>query len=205
MRRGYPRLVASVIAILAGLVFGAGDQYLGTLAAGSFLGTWSWTVNGMSAPWVIAPFLAGMTQDRKRRAMALGLVLTLSALAGYFAMSHSPMEGAPLRDFWPRVVRMVTTGYNPAWVVAGLVTGPLFGYLGFRWRIDRWWVGAAAVVGSLFLEPVARLPVGMLSGPPIVWGAEVALGGIAATWFATAIVNARRVPASGASLPLDRR
>ena len=195
--------MAYLIAILAGLVFGAGDQYLGTLAAGSFLGTWSWTVSGMSAPWVIAPFLAGLTQERTRRAMALGLVVTLSALAGYFAMSHSPMEGAPLKDFWPRVVRMVTTGYNPAWIAAGLVTGPLFGYLGSRWRIDRWWVGAAAVVGSLFLEPLARLPVGMLSGAPIVWGVEVALGGIATAWFALAIVNARRVPAHVASPPPD--
>jgi hypothetical protein len=195
--------VAYLIAILAGLVFGAGDQYLGTLAAGSFLGTWSWTVSGMSAPWVIVPFLAGLTQERSRRAMALGLVVTLSALAGYFAMSHSPMEGAPLKDFWPRVVRMVTTGYNPAWIAAGLVTGPLFGYLGYRWRIDRWWVGAAAVVGSLFLEPLARLPVGMLSGAPIVWGVEVALGAIAGAGFALAIVNARRVPARVASSPPD--
>lgn len=201
-RRGYPRRVAYAIAILAGVLFGAGDQYLGTLAAGSFLGTWSWTVSGMSAPWVIAPFLAGLTRDRKRRAMALGLVVTLSALAGYFAMSHSPMEGATLSEFWPRVVRMVTTGYNPAWVAAGLVTGPLFGYLGFRWRIDRWWVGAAAVVGSLFLEPVARLPVGMLSGGPVVWIVEVTTGAVAAAWFALVIVNARRVRAPVPAPPL---
>jgi Family of unknown function (DUF6518) len=209
MRPGDPSVAAILdavgylIAILAGLVFGAGDQYLGTLAAGSFLGTWSWTVSGMSAPWVIVPFLAGLTQERSRRAIALGLVVTLSALAGYFAMSHSPMEGAPLKDFWPRVVRMVTTGYNPAWIAAGLVTGPLFGYLGYRWRTDRWWVGALAVVGSLFLEPLARLPVGMLSGAPIVWGVEVALGALAGAGFALAIVNARRVPARVASSPPD--
>jgi Family of unknown function (DUF6518) len=199
-RPGYPRRVAYVIAVIAGLVFGAGDQYLGTLAAGSFLGTWSWTVSGMSAPWVIAPFLAGMTQDRSRRAIKLGLVVTLSALAGYFAMSHSPMEGAALKEFWPRVVRMITTGFNPAWIAAGLVTGPLFGFLGNRWRVARWWVSAAAFVGSLCLEPLARLPVGMLSANPIVWAAEVATGAIAAAWFVHEIANGRRVSTQVASV-----
>jgi Family of unknown function (DUF6518) len=187
--------VAYAIAITAGLLFGAGDQYLGTLAAGSFLGTWTWTASGMSAPWMIAPFLAGSTQDRSRRAAAMGLVVTLSALAGYFAMSHSPMEGAPLKDFLPRVTRMVTTGYNPLWIAAGLVTGPLFGYLGHRWRVDRWWVGAVAVASSLCLEPLARLPVGRLEPPPVVWGVEVALGIAAAAWFAFVITSARRAVA----------
>ena len=187
------------IAIVAGLLFGAGDQYLGTLAAGSLLGTWTWTASGMSAPWVIAPFLTGSTQDRSRRAMALGLVVTLSALVGYFAMSHSPMEGAALKDFWPRVTRMVTTGYNPVWIAAGLVTGPLFGYLGNRWRVDRWWVSAVAVASSLCLEPLARLPVGRLEPPPVVWGAEVALGIAAAAWFAFVITSARRAAAAGDS------
>jgi hypothetical protein len=188
--------VAYGIAIVAGLLFGAGDQYLGTLAAGSFLGTWTWTVSGMSAPWVIAPFLAGSTQGRSRRAMALGLVVTLSALAAYFAMSHSPMEGAALKDFWPRVTRMVTTGYNPLWIAAGVVTGPLFGFLGNRWRVDRWWVGAVAVASSLCLEPLARLPVRMLEPPPVVWGVEVALGIAAAAWFAVVITSARRAAAA---------
>jgi hypothetical protein len=195
--------VPYAIAILAGLVFGAGDQYLGTLAAGSFLGTWSWTVSGMSAPWVIAPFLAGLTQDRRRRAMTLGLIVTLSALAGYFAMSHSPMEGALLKDFLPRVTRMITTGYNPAWIAAGLMTGPLFGLLGHRWRVARWWVSAMAVAGSLCLEPLARLPVGRLSSDPVVWAVEIAIGASTAVWFAVAIVNARRVTERAASSRVD--
>ena len=89
-----------LIAILGGFAFGAGDQYLGSLTAGSVLGTWTWTVSGMSAPWLVLPFVAGMTQERARRAMALGLVATMAALAGYFAMSHSPLEGVPLDQFW---------------------------------------------------------------------------------------------------------
>src|SRR4029079_18430481 len=99
-RPPYPGGVAYVIAIVAGFVFGAADQCLGSLKAGAVLGTWTWTVSGMSAPWLILPFVAGMTQERRRRAMTLGLVVTMAALAGYFAMSNSPMEGAPLDRFW---------------------------------------------------------------------------------------------------------
>ena len=79
-----------------GLVFSAGDQYLGTVHVTSRLGWWTITVSGMSAPWLIVPFLVGTTQDRARRAAALGLILTMSALLGYFAMSNSVFEGAPV-------------------------------------------------------------------------------------------------------------
>jgi hypothetical protein len=64
--------VTFALATVAGLAFGAGVQYLGTLAVGSALGTWTWTVSGMSAPWLVLPFVAGLTQERGRRAMGLG-------------------------------------------------------------------------------------------------------------------------------------
>jgi hypothetical protein len=184
--------MAYVVAVVAGIVFGAADQYLGSLKAGSILGTWSWTVSGMSAPWLIVPFLAGMTQERRRRAMALGLVVTMAALVGYFAMSHSPMEGVPLDRFWGRVVTMVSTGYNPLWIVAGILTGPLYGFLGHRWRVARSWTSAVLVASALCFEPLARGLAGMLSGPPLVWGVEVAIGAVGAVLFALMIATSRR-------------
>jgi Family of unknown function (DUF6518) len=192
--------MAYAVAVLAGLAFGAGDQYLGTLTAGAVLGTWTWTVSGMSAPWLLVPFVAGLTQESERRAMALGLVVTLSALLGYFVMAHSPVEGGPVEDWPARVVRMITTGYNPLWIAGGLVTGPLFGLLGQRWRTKRSWVSAAAVTVALCLEPLARGISGLLSGPSSVWVAEMAVGFVAAGLFAWAIVTANRKgrPASAA-------
>jgi len=183
--------MAYLVAILAGFAFGAGDQYLGTLAAGSVLGTWSWTVSGMSAPWLILPFVAGTTQRRPRRAAAIGLLVTFSALAGYFAMSNSPMESIPLAGFWNGVTCMVTSTPNPEWIVAGAITGPLLGVLGQRWRVARSWIGPAIITASLCLEPVARAAVGSLSSHPGVWATEVAIGlasGIAFLWI---IVRAR--------------
>lgn len=193
--------VAYLIAVLAGLVFGAADQYLGSLKAGSVIGTWTWTVSGMSAPWLILPFVAGMTQERRHRAMALGLVVTMAALAGYFAMSNSPMEGAPLERFWGRVTTMISTGYNPLWILAGIATGPLYGLLGHRWRVARSWISAVLVTSALCLEPLARKFAGMLSGPPLVWGVEVAIGTVVAAMFAFMIATSRRarevVPPAG--------
>jgi hypothetical protein len=184
--------VAYVVAVVVGLAFGAGDQYLGSLTAGSVLGTWAWTVSGMSAPWLVLPFVAGMTQERGRRATALGLVVTMAALIGYFAMTHGPMEGAPLEDFLSRVFNMVRTGYNPLWIIGGLVTGPLYGFLGHRWRVARSWISAALVACALCLEPLARGVMGMLSPHPFVWWSEIAIGGVVAVSFAFVIATSRR-------------
>jgi Family of unknown function (DUF6518) len=193
--------MAYVVAMIAGIAFGAGDQYLGSLTAGSVLGAWTWTVSGMSAPWLVLPFVAGMTQQRPRRGAAIGLVVTLAALAGYFAMSHSPMEGVPIDRFFGRVVTMIRTGFNPLWIASGVVTGPLFGFLGCSWRVSRWWVGAALVTAAFCLEPLARLVAGMLSGPSLVWLAEIAVGVVVATAFGFAIVAARRDPDAVPSAP----
>ena len=180
--------MAYAVAVVAGLLFGAVDQFLGTI----HFGPWGWTVSGMSAPWLILPFLAGMIQEHRRRAMTVGLVVTMAALAGYFAMSNSPMEGVPLDRFWGRVVTMVSTGYNPLWIVAGIATGPLYGFLGHRWRVARSWISAVLVTSALCFEPLARKFAGMLSGPPLVWGAEVAVGTAVAVLFAFMIATSRR-------------
>src|SRR5580658_5779649 len=82
-----------VVVALAGLAFGAGDQYLGTLTAASALGWWSVSLSGLSAPWLVLPFLAGSSQRRPRRAALVGEVIVWAALAGYFATTLSPMEG----------------------------------------------------------------------------------------------------------------
>jgi uncharacterized protein DUF6518 len=169
-------------------VFGAADQYLGSRSA---LG-WAPAVSGLSAPWLLLPFIAGMTQRDARRAIVLGLVMTLSALVGYIAMTYSPVENVPIGRFLPGVIAMTTSGDNPIWVVAGLVTGPLFGFFGQRWRVRRSWVSAALVTVALTMEPLARRQAGMLEPHPIVWAAEVAFGVAIAAACAISIANWRK-------------
>ena len=157
---------------------GAADQYLGSLTPYVALGTWTVSVSQMSAPWLFLPFAFGCTQDRPRRAMLLGLVATLAALAGYFAFSVSPMEGVALRELPHAALAALSSNFTPAHpvILGGLVTGPLFGLLGQRWRVSRSWIVAALIAGAFLLEPLARAADGQLFGPSWVWAAEVALG-----------------------------
>jgi Family of unknown function (DUF6518) len=180
--------VAYLVAAIAGLLFGAADQYFGSR---STLLPWSAGISGMSALWLALPFVVGMTQTRARKAMALGLVATLAALLGYFVMTYSPMENVPADRFFSGVARMVTSGQNPLWILGGLVTGPLFGYLGHRWRVSRSWASAALITAALCLEPFLRRAIGQLTTPARVWGTEVAVGVVVGSAFAVAIATSR--------------
>lgn len=183
--------VAFLLAALSGLAFGAADQYLGSM---SWLGLWASTVAQVSAPWLVLPFVVGITQERPRRAMVLGLVVSAAALLGYFAMTYSPMEIHPwsLHRFTVGMVAVTTSGYNPLFIIGGLLTGPVFGLLGQRWRVRRSWVSATLVAGALCLEPLARWTVGQLMPPAPVWTAEVVSGAVIAALFAYMLMGLRR-------------
>ena len=143
-----------VVAVIVGLAFGAADQYLGTTHSTLTLGWWTLSVSQMAALWVLFPFAFGWTQDDPRRATLSGLVATVAALAGYAAMTVSPMEGVALQAA-PAGGWAWVRGNVPV-VAAGLVTGPLFGYLGHRWRVDAWWVGPAVLSAVFLMEPILR-------------------------------------------------
>lgn len=178
--------MAYLAIVIGGLVFGAGDQYLGTIHSVNAIGPWSISVSLLSAPWLILPFLVGATQGRPRRAAVAGLVVTLSALAAYFAMTLSPMEGV---HFSLTSLRGLLSS-NQLNEIGGLVFGPLFGWLGHRWHTRRSWLAAAIVTGALCLEPIAVAVTGHNVGRSgIVWAFEIVVGIAAGTWF---LVNVRR-------------
>jgi hypothetical protein len=166
--------VIFLIAGLVGFAFGAGDQYLGSLKSLVALGPWTVSVSQMSALWLLLPFAFGCTQDQPRRAALVGLMATVAGLVGYYAMTVSPIEGVALHHA-PAAASAVLRSNVPV-ILGGLVTGPLFGLLGQRWRVHRSWLSAAIIVGALLFEPLARQVKGELFGPPWVWRAEVALG-----------------------------
>lgn len=162
------------LALLLSAVFGAGDQYLGSLTGSghAWAAGWSSDVSLLSAPWLVLPFLAGATQRDARRAALLGLAYTYAALLGYGLMTLSPVEHAhltvgTLRGFLvsERVV-----------LVGGIVTGPLFGWFGQQWRTRRAIVGALVTAAALCLEPLARRGAVRPIGDRDVWLAEVAAG-----------------------------
>jgi hypothetical protein len=168
--------VVFVLAAVVGLVFGGGDQYLGSLVT---LGSWTAAASLLSAPWLVLPFVFGCTQRRPRRAVGIGLLATIAALAGYFVMLSSPLEGArfSLHELGAWVA-------SSSWVViGGLVTGPVFGLLGQRWRTRRAWLSATLVAGALCCEPFAER-LANRSWSRTVSTLEVAAGLVVAAYFA---------------------
>jgi hypothetical protein len=183
-----PWLASAAVGVLVALVlsaaFGAGDQYLGSLTGSGHLWAlhWSTDLSLLSAPWVVLPFLAGMTQRDPRRGALIGLACTYAALLGYAIMTLSPIENAHptlamIRGF---VIseRLVLGG--------GIFTGPLFGWFGQQWRTRRWMLGALITAGALSLEPLARKATINQIDDRNVWIGEVAVGlALAATVLVT--------------------
>ena len=176
-----------VAALVAAAVFGAADQYLGSFSAHP----WAADVSLLSAPWLVLAFVAGWTQTGPRRAALVGLACTFAALVGYCLMTLSPVEHAQLSV--AGVEGFVRS--NRRTIVGGLFTGPLFGWLGYRWRTGRAWPGAVLMAASVCLEPLARLYAG--TGYAIrfraVWVAEVAVGLAMLAYVAWATVARRRL------------
>jgi hypothetical protein len=173
------------LALVVAAVFGAGDQYLGSFSAHP----WAADVSLLSAPWVLLAFVAGWTQRVAKWAAILGLACTFSAFAAYGLMTLSPIENAHLT-----VASAIGFVHSETRTFAGgLVTGPLFGWLGNRWRTGRSWPGAVAVAAAMCLEPLARV----YAGQPYeirfrtVWLTEVAVGVAVLAYVAREAVTAR--------------
>ena len=155
-----------------GLVFGALDQLLGTLWSMTHLGVWTVSVSLMSAPWLALPFLAGWRTPVAWRAALMGLLITVAGLCGYFIMTLSPLEGVTASQ----VNIAAFVGSQLHVIVPGIVTGPLFGWLGNLWRTSRSWLSATAVVIAFCGEPLARWLVHQPIQAAAVALAEVAIG-----------------------------
>jgi hypothetical protein len=162
------------LALVLSAAFGAGDQYLGSLTGSGHLWAvgWSSDVSLLSAPWIVLAFFAGYTQRDPRRAAFLGLACTYVALLGYGLMTLSPIEHA-------QITAATVRGFlisEKAVFVGGIVTGPLFGWFGQRWRTRRAWLGAIATAATLCLEPLVRRATIDPIQYRAVWIAEVFVG-----------------------------
>jgi Family of unknown function (DUF6518) len=155
--------------LLAAVVFGGADQYLGSLPALP----WGASASLLSAPWLLVAFVAGWTQRDTRRGMLLGLLCTYAALLGYALMTLSPVEGAQLT--WTTAVGFARSEMPV--IVGGLVTGPLFGWFGHRWHVARAWIGALVTAAAFCAEPLAESAVRpYLITSTLVRRAEIAAG-----------------------------
>ena len=162
--------MAVVAVLVLSAVFGAGDQYLGSLSAHP----WAANVSLLSAPWLVLAFAAGATQrDQRRAALLAGLGATYVALLAYGLMTLSPVENAHITVATVR--GFVYSERNV--LVGGLLTGPLFGVgSAEQWRSGRALFGALLVAAALCLEPLAPADLRQPDPLPVGDVAEVAAG-----------------------------
>ena len=186
------RQAVALLAITLTTVFGAGIQYLGSFS----MHPWMADVSLLSAPWLTLAFLAGWTQVEAKQAALLGLVCTFAAWAGYGLMTLSPIEGAEISG--PAVLGFARS--QSSIIIGGIVTGPLFGLFGHRWRAKRAWLGALVTAAAFCLEPLARHLYGLPIHSSRVLLAEVTFGIAMAIYFgaqlATAAGSSNRRPMS---------
>lgn len=166
--------VGVAIALVLSAVFGAGDQYLGSLTGSGHAWAFGWSsdVSLLSAPWLVLPFVAGATQRDPRRGALVGLACTYAALVGYAVMTLSPVEHAHISV---AAIRGFMVSERSV-LIGGIVTGPLFGWFGEQWRTRRAITGALVTAAALCLEPLARRVTIDPIGSRDVWLAEVAAG-----------------------------
>jgi hypothetical protein len=139
--------VPAVAAVAAAAAFGGADQYIGSRYS-PFLTA----VSGMSAPWLLLPFIVGACQARRRRALVLGFAATWAAVGAYVLMIVSPVEGVHMTV----PVVAATAASQWPWFLGGLISGPLYGLLGYRWRARRSWPAALLATLPVIFEPAAR-------------------------------------------------
>ena len=170
-------MVTTIVVLVLAAVFGAADQYLGSFS----MHPWMADVSLLSAPWLALPFFAGFAARRPAHAALLGLACTFAALVGYGLMTLSPVEHAQLTT--QSAAGFVRSSRNV--FLGGLVTGPLFGWLGQQWRTRSAWWGGLAVAAALCLEPMLRIAAGRPIGSSPVLLAEIAAGAATAASLAT--------------------
>lgn len=164
----------ALVVTLSAAAFGAADQCLGS--RGFVLGSWATQTSLLPAPWLLVAFVAGWSQPTLRRAAPLGLVATFVALVGYWVMTLSPLEGAQISVHAVRglLFSQSLLGFG------ALLSGPLFGWLGYRWRAYRDPLSALAIALAVCLEPLAHAATGTTVNFRGVWAVEMSVGFLAA-------------------------
>ena len=172
--------VVVLIALTGAFLFGAFDQWIG----GRYNLFWTQVSYGLSALWLVVPFIAGFLMLNQRKAAVMGLCTTCVSILAYVLMIVSPMEGthigpAPthLHGTWNQLSFSLlahSLSSQGQWFALAVVAGPVFGLLGYRWRTLRYWAYALPVALALVLEPPARwtlsrIGLGDIPFVPFTW------------------------------------
>jgi Family of unknown function (DUF6518) len=151
-----PRKLAVVF--LAALGFGVSVAVIKGQDAG-----WQQTFGNLSAPWMLVPFLAGTACERASSATLVGLGATFAAFLGFYTAEAVVLDlGA---HPWYTDLQLALGSGHVYWKL-GVLSGPLFGLLGWVWASRRWLI-APLVLGLAFVtEPLIIWSLGHAQ----IWG-----------------------------------
>jgi hypothetical protein len=125
-------------------------------------------VGNLSTPWLLLAFLAGAQSSRVSRGALIGLVATMVALFGFYALTSIPVNLGG-HTFLGDLFRELRA--NRIYLAGGLVSGPVFGALG------AWWTQRGTLPASL-------LAGALLIAEPFVTAVATPGGQGSTTWFA---------------------
>jgi DNA-binding beta-propeller fold protein YncE len=144
--------------LVAAVVFGVVEQ-----RAGAGQSAFVTALGGMAAPWLVLPFLVGASRASRGSALVLGLAVVLAAVTGFLAASVGLVQTF---TSGPSAVLAAMLGQLP-WLLGAVVGGPVYGLLGYRWRVTGSWPPALAVTAPVMLEPALRW--GLSSRGILIW------------------------------------
>jgi hypothetical protein len=185
----YRTALAAVGPLVAAVAFGTAERLL-SLEHSSFLAA----VGGLTAPWLLLPFLVGAARSRREGNALLGIACVWLAIVACSAGAESGGDlTGPLTPeqflSYPGTFRL---SHLPV-LLGASVSGPVYAVLGHRWRVSRSWLPALAATAPVMLEPAARWLASQsvlfwADYPPVAW-AETLTG--LALRAAAIVVSAR--------------
>jgi len=141
-------------------------------------------IGNISAVWLLVPFLAAAAGGARRLTTAAlaGLAATLAALCGFYFADSFVLDLGP----HPWLTDLALTMHAvPYYAEFALLSGPVFGALGFVWR-RRYSLAAAGLLAAAFVfEPGAWWLYGRylgggtaypVPGYPALWLGEISFG-----------------------------
>jgi hypothetical protein len=146
------------------------------------------SIGNISAPWLLLPYLAGMTGRGWRQGALIGAATCFAALAGFYIAEAFVLD---LGDHPVLTDLALTLRAGAYYFIAGALAGPVFGAIGGSQRGGSLPAMALmtgfllageppAVFAALAAEGVDPSFTGMVVAYPVLWIGEILLGVLAA-------------------------
>jgi hypothetical protein len=135
---------SAFVALAGGLCFGVVDRWLAHGPA------WSLDISNVAALWLAVAFLAGMIGRTRVHGVVSGFVVLSGGLIGYYGSMFVIEHVTPISYLLHRA--------SP-WIVATIVVGPVFGWLGADWVMDRSRLAALTLASAFVVDGLAYLAI----------------------------------------------